>query len=247
MHPITARFSQFMSQTLHCAANTTLPLEDIQRILTRLAEEEQALPLPAHTEHTEQSNDAIALTPQHSTHDKAYSNARFAFYAWADECMFHAQRPDATAWAALSLQGNYFHTLEAGHLFYVRLEEELDAAGIPRIEQGSTLDLPARMERAVHILHKHNVPYGLAAFAQCLLYGFCGQYFNRLDVLHSLRSNAYALLKHTEISVEAPPNIPQKITVPLERLLFLLLPALITVAFGVFCAAVLANLPVDLG
>ncbi len=118
MRGFCARFAALMAETLHYAgvpAGLETPLNDVNARLAALAEEERALPAP----------DSAPLRQE-------LNLARFAVAAWADEQILSSPRPDAAAWAGMSLQYKYFATSEAGTQFYRELEKCLDACGVAR-------------------------------------------------------------------------------------------------------------------
>lgn len=118
MRGFCARFAALMAETLHYAgvpAGLETPLNDVNTRLAALAEEERALPAP----------DSASLRQE-------LNLARFAVAAWTDEQILSSPRPDAAAWAGMSLQYRYFATSEAGTQFYRELEKCLDACGVAR-------------------------------------------------------------------------------------------------------------------
>ena len=88
------RFAPLMAAALHCAGSSeglAMTLEDIQARMLELADEERAMP-PALTAHGGPTDMPERL--------RELENARFAVYAWADEKLLNARRPDAAASAA---------------------------------------------------------------------------------------------------------------------------------------------------
>lgn len=239
MRTCNTRFSRLMAEALALSAATDRPLEDIAAALAQLADAERALP-PAPLPDGQLRRTADADVPEAQ---------RLAIYAWIDEQMLHSPRPDAAAWAGMSLQMRYCHTTAAGMLFYDRLDAELDACGIPRMENGEPLPTVQRLRLAAA-----NPPSGsaLPAFALCLLYGFQGKYYDSPDMLQSFRMASYQLLtalercEATDATPPQPQERPSRIVLRyLEPVLLILVPLVLTVGFGLFCAALLTSISPD--
>ena len=93
MRTCNTRFSRLMAEALALSAATDRPLEDIAAALAQLADAERALP-PAPLPDGQLRRTADADVPEAQ---------RLAIYAWIDEQMLHSPRPDAAAWAGMSL------------------------------------------------------------------------------------------------------------------------------------------------
>ena len=234
------RFTPLMSEALHCAGSPealAMPLEEIQASLLRLAEEERARPL------------APFGAPDEGAAREALDQCRFAVYAWADERMLNADRPDAPLWMGLSLQHRFFATAEGGQRFFVRLEELLDSLGVPRERNDEPLALDRRLELAARIPADAPGRDTLAVFALCLLYGFSGRLHGEPELLSGIRKAAHALLpKEEEQLAESRARRAreggQALLRNLEPLLYMLVPLAVTFLFALYCAAVLADVPV---
>ena len=230
------RFAPLMSEALHCAGapeGLSLPLAEAQSRLARLADEERAIPLSA--------ADAQGAPG-------GLDRCRFAVYAWADEKMLNAPRPDAAAWMGYSLQSRYFATTEGGHLFFAHLEELLDSLGVARLKDGTPLSLDRRLDLAAALPSDEPGREALAVHALCLLYGFSGRLWEQPELLAGIRKAAYALVPRRPeersggvLPVQAS---GRALLLGLEPALYALVPIAVTALFALFCAAVLANIPV---
>lgn len=217
---LTERFSDILAAALHAQASEE-NLDTIQETLFALADRERAMPLPSECPGIE--------------------DARYAVYAWVDEKLLNAERPDAAAWMPRSLQCRYFSTTEAGQGFFVRLNDLLDTLGIPRdVEE----NLAPRLELAGALPENRPGRDVLDVFALCLLYGFRGRLFAQEDLLLRVRKVCARLLSRPE-SVVLKENVHKPGEVRhgpyLERLAYVLLPLLVCVVFWFFCASLLAN------
>ncbi|MBQ7608724.1 MAG: DotU family type IV/VI secretion system protein [Desulfovibrionaceae bacterium] len=227
------RFAPLMAQALHCASGEGLamPLEAVQTRLFSLAEEERS---------------ALAFS---SDLPDRLEYARFAVYAWADEKLLNAERPDAGAWLPLSLQCRYFSTTEAGHIFFTRLDDVLDSLGIAREVDGVPQDLAERLERACHLAPERSGVDVLRIFALCLLYGFRGRLFAEEELLLRVRKACRALLRQPEtVSLTSAPSSShagQSLLGRLEPLFYVLVPVAVCALFWLFCADILAHIPVQ--
>ncbi len=232
------RFAPLMSEALQMAGPdaASIPLRDIQTRLITLAEKERALP------RVQEAGPHLNI----SDDDCATARMRLAAYAWADEQLFHAARPDAGAWAALSLQHYYFHTASAGQLFFEQLHDELDACNVPRQRDNAMLPLSMRMELAEHAFRGRPCPEALAVFARCLLYGFRGSLYNKPEELENLRLCSLHLLEEAQqpLPEAQPPAAARSMAWLVTPLLCLLVPLLGTVLFGLFCAGIVADIPI---
>ena len=213
-----------MAAALHCASTEgqSLPLEDIQARLINLADKERLLPLDQ---------------------EVLIDDARFAVYAWVDEKLLHAERPDALGWVPLSLQCHYYSTTEAGRLFFTRLNALLDQLGIAKEEE----DLGQRLELALN-LTKESRPYEvLQIFALCLLYGFSGKLYNKKELLARLRKTSLLLLKQNSTLIEQTitpqVQIKQSNFQIFEPVLYVMVPIVISIIFWFYCADILAYIP----
>lgn len=235
------RFKPLMSEALHCASGPegpSLPLEEVQARLVRLADEERAIPLTAAD---------VGVAPAKGR--GRLERRRFAVYAWVDEKMLNAPRPDAPAWMGLGLQSRYFGTTEGGHIFFAHLEEILDDLGIARLKDGMPLGLDRRLELAAELPANTPGREVLAVHALCLLYGFSGRLWEAPELLVRIRKAAYGLVpRHEEPAQRRRALLVREsgrsLLGSLEPALYALVPIAVTALFALFCAAVLANIPV---
>ena len=234
------RFAPLMAAALHCAGSPqglAMPLEDIQSRLLRLADEERSLPPGLPADGSQGLEEACR---------RELEEARFAVYAWADEKLLNAPRPDAGAWMPLSLQCRCFSTTEAGQQFFVRLDAMLQALGIAGEENGRPLDLAQRLERARS--RQQGGAGALEIFALCLLYGFKGRLFGQDELLARVRKACRALLLRPEIlPAQEESHAQQDRQTMLRRLEaagYVLIPLAVCVLFWLYCASVLARIPV---
>ena len=239
MHTYLDRFAPLMSEALHCAGSPeglALPLEEAQARLIDLAEAERAIPL-----------DATAPTRERERRG-VLDQCRFAVYAWVDEKMLNAPRPDAAAWVGLSLQSRYCATTEGGHLFFAHLEELLDSLGVARLKDGTPLALDRRLELAAALPPDEPGREALAVHALCLLYGFSGRLYEDPELLAGIRKAAHALVPRRPERGPAAHALTREsgraLLHSLEPALYVLVPVAVTALFALFCAAVLANIPV---
>jgi type VI protein secretion system component VasF len=236
------RFFPLMSEALHYGRLSTNdePLAELGRKLSMLAEEERAQLAPF-------ANDDMDR-PVDLTH------CRLAVYAWVDETLLTAPRPDAVAWVAQSLQHTYFQTSEAGCLFFTRLENLLEELSLPPEEVATADDsLSQRLEAAARLPRKRAARQELDVYALCLLLGFSGRCYGNTYLTDKLRQAARQVLRGSENSL-APITAKRgwfvrrrtgagEISSTLEWLLYILLPLFGTLLFGVYCANLLVDLP----
>ncbi|MDR1890492.1 MAG: DotU family type IV/VI secretion system protein [Zoogloeaceae bacterium] len=242
------RFSPLMSEALHhgrsCAeSEPPVDMVELRRKLWALAEEERGLVSP-----TTPSADDTLDRPIDLTH------CRLAVYAWVDETILTAPRPDAAAWVAQSLQHTYFQTSEAGRLFFERLEELLTELSLPPEDEASTDDsLPQRLETAARLPRKRAARHELDVYALCLLLGFSGRCYGHGNLIDKLRQSARQVLQGSENSL-APAATKNgwftrqlhgtgEISSVLEWLFYILLPLIGTFLFGIYCAGLLVDIP----
>ena len=237
------RFAPLMAQTLHFAGTEeglALPLEDIQSQLIALADEERALP---------DQTSAETLEAMSEKRKNDLDLARFAVYAFVDEKMLNAPRMDAAAWTPLSLQCRYFHTSEAGQLYFQKLDDLLFNLGITADFESESLDYAERLEQAKTLSPSASGMDILQVFALCLLYGFRGRLFGQEDLLLRIRKASFMLLHVNAIPLPVA-QIPVKKQEPktfwqfLEPSLYVLVPITVSLAFWFFCAELVANLPI---
>lgn len=236
------RFAPLMAAALHYAGSAqglAMPLEDIQARLLEQAEGERAIPALS-------ADGGLPDMPEERRRE--LEDARFAVYAWADEKLLNAPRPDAGAWMPLSLQCRYFSTTEAGQLFFSRLNAVLDTLGITGEDDGEPRDLAQRLEMARSLPADGAGVDVLRIFALCLLYGFRGRLYGQKDLLARVRKAAEVLLRRPETR-PAPKAVPVRHDrqTPLHRLepaLYVLVPVAGCVLFWLFCANILAHIPV---
>ncbi|MCR5563002.1 MAG: DotU family type IV/VI secretion system protein [Desulfovibrio sp.] len=235
------RFAPLMAAALHYAGSPqglATPLEDIQARLLEQADEERALPVPS-------AGGDLPDMPEERRRE--LEDARFAVYAWTDEKLLNAQRPDAAAWMPLSLQCHYFSTTEAGQTFFSRLDALLTALGIAG-EGAEPPDLAQRLEQARGLPPDSSRVDVLRVYALCLLYGFRGRLYSQDDLLARVRKACRALLRRPE-PAQAPKAAParqdrQTLLHRLEPALYVLVPIAVCGLFWLFCANILAHIPV---
>ncbi|GHU06065.1 hypothetical protein FACS1894158_11260 [Betaproteobacteria bacterium] len=240
------RFFPLMSEALHhgraVAGNDTIearePLAELGRKLTALAKEERE-----------------QLSPFADGMDRPLDleHCRLAVYAWVDETLLTAPRPDAAAWVAQSLQHAYFQTSEAGRLFFTQLENLLEELSLPPEDEATADDsLPQRLEAAARLPRAQAARQELDIYALCLLLGFSGRYYGNTFLTDKLRQAARQVLRGSENAL-VPAAAKQgwfarrrhgigEISSTLEWLLYILLPLLGTLLFGVYCANLLVDL-----
>lgn len=249
---ILNRFKPLMSQALHFAgtqAGLETPLEQVQSVLRGLADKERTLPY---------SEEASAALSSFSWKENG-EYCRFAVYAWIDELLLNAPRPDAIGWMALSLQSFYFATSAAGTRFFDDLNARLACLleGQPQeaslslqpVAPAETGGLASAFERAAALDLPDEEVQVLRVYALCLVYGFSGRYFDKPEELRALRKAAGQFLAVSEeplaLSKECKPK-PLATTLDfVEPLLYVLVPLLVCLVFGLYCADILANLPLD--
>ncbi|MDR0578067.1 MAG: DotU family type IV/VI secretion system protein [Candidatus Accumulibacter sp.] len=236
------RFFPLMSEALHHGrANGAVPepMAELGRRLSALAEEERASPSPFAGEDMDRSVDL--------------AHCRLAVYAWVDEILLTAPRPDAAAWVAQSLQHAYFQTSEAGLLFFERMENLLEELSLPPKDAASVDDsLPPRLEAAARLPRTRAARQELDVYALCLLLGFSGRCHENAPLTAKLREAARQVLRG---SVAPPVPAAAKgswfsrhrqgageISSAFEWLLYILLPLFGTVLFGLYCANLLVDL-----
>jgi type VI protein secretion system component VasF len=240
------RFFPLMSEALHhgrSGAGDELieprePLAELGRKLCALAEEERE-----------------QLSPFVDDLDRPVDleHCRLAVYAWVDETLLTAPRPDAAAWVAQSLQHAYFQTSEAGRLFFTQLENLLEELSLPP-EDAETADdsLPQRLEAAARLPRKQAARRELDIYALCLLLGFSGRCHGNTYLTDKLRQSARQVLRGSENAL-APATVKHgwfarrrhgmgEISSTLEWLLYILLPLLGVLLFGMYCANLLVDL-----
>lgn len=260
MRDICERFAPLMAETLHYAGSQEgleKPLDEARARLLVLTEQERAMP--------------EGCPPYQSTASRRdLEQARFAVAAWVDEQMMSSSRPDAAAWAASSLQFRYFGTAEAGRLFYQELEKCLDSCGVPRrvrVEKPETADILADGDDGLdlenscgpepeewHVLDlaerlssaqvRTDEGGALSVYALCLLYGFRGALYGDPVLLSRVRRACRGLFGSAP-EVRTPPERRRSADFAVwgERVLFVVLPLLVCLAFALYCGGVLANAP----
>ena len=234
-------FSPLLAQTLHFAQDAKdVPIEQVGMELARLAE--RAFAATGTTLHFNEHEEPFPL--------KLKEKCFFAACAWADEVMLTSDREDTHLWAVHSLQRHFFKTSDAGHLFFVYLAELLDEAGF-RPANSADASFEHRLEfglgeAAASSLDSAN-GQAILFYAQCILYGFCGEYFERDTVLVPLRKLAFDALTNAipaaspSLHKEIPENKGKSSTV--ELAFYVALPLVITFLFGMYNAGILANIP----
>lgn len=253
------RFAPLMSQALHfagCPQGMALPLADIHTALCALADAERST----------SCQDGAEMSDDPRRHEYL-SQSRFAVYAWVDETLLNAARPDATAWMGMSLQSRYFETSTAGREVFVKFGELLDVVvkqpedttlssllatpGIAGGDAGLTDEAQEGMKLATDMEKAATQPLDYAdrellrVYAECLLYGFCGRFFPYPDVLRRLRAASRTLLRATAAASRdrSEPARPVSLLHWLEPVLYVAVPLFATLAFALYCADILANLP----
>jgi type VI protein secretion system component VasF len=226
------------------STRSSLPLAELSGQLRMLALEEQGMPLL-------QAGRDMDRAPNPE-------RCRLAVYAWVDEVMLTAPRPDAAVWTAHSLQHAFFQTSEAGVLFFQQLDTLLDTC---HLVQMGTLDtvsdttnaddieatLPPRLEAAARLSRDALAERReLDVYALCLLLGFSGRYYGRPRLLGKLRQAARTMLEGSEgfsPASQKPDWQDRTVYFPptLEWLFYALLPLAGTVLFGLYCASLLAD------
>ncbi|MDR2165751.1 MAG: DotU family type IV/VI secretion system protein [Zoogloeaceae bacterium] len=177
---------------------------------------------------------------------------RLAVYAWVDEIMLTAPRPDAAGWVSQSLQYAYFQTSEAGRLFFSRLETLLEELSLPPDDMESPDDsLPSRLEAAARISRDRAARQELDVYALCLLLGFSGRCHGDVRLVEKLRQSARSVLRGSET-----PAVDSSLTgwrarrrmgeiaPALEWACYILLPLLGVLLFGLYCANLLVGISV---
>lgn len=261
------RFTPLMSRALHYAgspqaSSPVLPLSDIHSHLCALADAERS---------TVYHGNAGQLDDPQRHED--LRQCRFVVYAWVDETLLNAARPDAVAWMGMSLQSRYFETSIAGREVFARLRERLDfvlrQADVPGLasqlppafaqqptnvafnpiqdEAQEGIELATDMERVATQPLAPVDQAVLRVYAQCLLYGFCGRFFPYPEVLNRLRTASRTLLQVTATAPEnkGEPQIPVSPLYWLEPVLYVVVPLCATLVFALYCADILANLPLN--
>ncbi|MBO7385913.1 MAG: DotU family type IV/VI secretion system protein [Clostridia bacterium] len=242
MMDMQERFAPLMAAALHYADSSeglAMTLEDIQARILELADEERALP-PVLS-----ADGGRPDMPE--ARRRELEEARFAVYAWVDEKLLNARRPDAGSWMPLSLQCRYFSTTEAGQLFFSRLGGLLKAFGIAGEENGEPLDLAQRLERASRRLQNKVGVDALLMFALCLLYGFQGRLYGQDELLARVRRACRTLLLRPEIlpaaETASAQHARQMLLQRLETAGYVLIPVIVCILFWLYCANILANIP----
>lgn len=253
---ILNRFKPLMSQALHFAgtqAGLETPLEQVQGVLRGLADKERSLPYAAEASTAPDS----ALSSFNWKENGEY--CRFAVYAWIDELLLNAPRSDASGWMALSLQSFYFATSAAGIRFFTDLNARLArtlegqpqeaALSLVPAASAETGSLSASLARAATLALPDEEMQVLRVYALCLVYGFSGCYFDKPEELHAIRKAAGQFLTASEepvaLSIE-PKSMHLSTSLEfVEPLLYVLVPLLVCLVFGLYCADILANLPLD--
>jgi type VI secretion system protein ImpK len=238
------RFFPLMSEALHYGRSGSddepLVLTELGPRLCALAEEEREHLAPVANDDMDRPVDL--------------ARCRLAVYAWVDEILLTAPRPDAAGWVAQSLQHAYFQTSEAGYLFFIRLENLLEELSLPP-EDAATADdsLPQRLETAARLPRQRAARRELDVYALCLLLGFSGRCFGNTPLTDKLRQAARQVLRGSEDALA--PDVATngwlarrrqgmgEISSALEWLFYILLPLLGTSLFGVYCANLLVDLP----
>jgi type VI secretion system protein ImpK len=103
-----------------------------------------------------------------------YDSARFAVFAWVDEAVAASQWPGRSQWQREQLQRHYFHTADAGEMFFDRL---------------NSLGPHQRDVREIYYL--------------CLALGFTGQYCHQGDdfLLEQLRTSNLKYLTGSSVGI----------------------------------------------
>ena len=236
------RFAPLMAAALHYAGSAeglAMPLKDIQARLLVMADEERA----------RSALDAEDGLPDGSEERRSgLEDARFAVYAWADEKILNAPRPDAGDWLPLSLQYRYFSTTEGGEQFFSRLDAVLDTFGIAREADGESRDWVQRLELACGLSANNAVTEVLRVFALCLLYGFRGRLHGQDELLARVRKTCRMLLRRPEtaapalVTTKAREN-RQMLLQRIEAVACVVVPVVVCVLFWLFCANILAHIP----
>lgn len=253
----TDRFTPLMSRALHYAGSPqglAAPLADIHTILCTMAEEERDA----------DRHGSACLSAVGQPEDMRL--CRFAVYAWVDEILLNSARPDAASWMGMSLQSRYFETSAAGREVFVALRQRLDAVSLSNADALSPLhvalpvsgterspDEEQGMVLAVDLERAAAQPLSvsdcafLRVYALCLLYGFCGRFFMYPEVLRRLRASARRFLRATvtppKDASSAPP--PVSLFYRLEPVLYVVVPLFAVTAFALYCADILANIPLN--
>ncbi|MDR1463053.1 MAG: DotU family type IV/VI secretion system protein [Azoarcus sp.] len=241
-----------MSRARSLAGESALPLSEIRQTLFALAEEERETPVAASVPTREEP-----MRPE-AGFDTApdFPRCRLAVYAWVDETLLNAARPDAAAWTAMSLQHAFFQTSEAGTLFFTHLGELLDRllplADDAAVEKAGAPDWLVSQLEAAAPLRRETSPARreLDVYALCLLLGFRGRYFDAPEFCERLRQAARKILTNSEGIRSARAHsqgrrwrMDKPLPPALEWLLYALLPLAATLLFGFYCADLLVDLP----
>ena len=118
-----------------------------------------------------------------------------------------------------------------------------------RLKDGTPLGLDRRLELAAELPPNTPGREVLAVHALCLLYGFSGRLYEQPELLVGIRKAAHGLVpRHEE---PAQPSLAllaretgRSLLGSLEPALYVLVPIAVTALFALYCAAVLANIPV---
>jgi type VI protein secretion system component VasF len=243
---VLTRFFPLIHSARSLASDAALPLSEISARLYELAREEQDSPVPARAD-----PDGEKPAPGLPAERPDLSRCRLAVYAWADEILLTSARPDASLWAAYSLQHTFCQTSAAGTLFFQTLDELLDAL-LPltgeAAEAGEEFVLPARLEAAARLSREENFARReLDVFALCLLLGFCGRYFEMPRQREKLREAARLILRGSEGAKAPSPNRRvwrhQELPYAMEWIFYAILPLIATLLFGLYCADLLVEVP----
>lgn len=235
------RFEALMAKTLFYADDSgeTIPLSEVRDHLLALAEEERKRSL---------SGEILSLEPEESA--SLLEEARFAVCAWVDERLLNSKRSDAANWLSSTLQNRYFGTSEAGHLFYVRLNDLLTRLDVPGEDVFSNpLDLVRRLELALP-MKKKTLFSVLKVYALCLLYGFTGELYAETEMLGRVRTICRALLQKSEATERGETNpyalLSEKVGTKVSALAYLTVPFFVCLIFWFYCANLLTPLDIPL-
>ena len=236
------RFAPLMAAALHYAGSSeglAMPLEEIQKRLFERADEERAMPLLT----------ADGGLPDLSEERLSeLEDARFAVYAWADEKLLNAPRPDSGEWMPLSLQCHFFSTTEAGQQFFSRLDTILNSFDTVDDKDEDAPDLAERLEKACTKQTDLSKVDLLHVYALCLLYGFRGRLYGQEELLTRVRKACHMLCKRPKpmpVLQEAPARHSTKPLLSiLESAGYVLIPIGVCALFWLYCANILAHIPV---
>ncbi|MDO5483674.1 MAG: DotU family type IV/VI secretion system protein [Desulfovibrionaceae bacterium] len=241
---ILQRFSALMSETLHFSGTPgglAVPLGEVHARLLFLADQERLSGFAA-----DEESPLDIVEKQREEQDMC----RFAVYAWVDEKMLNAARPDAPLWLPLSLQCRYFDTSDGGRRFFQLLDEILEKLCLPsaRMAESDRPALDQRLQEACGLPPHTAGMNALKVFALCLLYGFRGACYDQPELLARVRKACHNLLsvpQSVETGQDASARRQGRAQWRMaEAVAWVLVPLVGCVLFGLYCADILSGAPI---